>query len=626
MNSLSPILGNTLGHCTGVAGFSILLYLFSLDWRRSRRKRSRMAACAAALALLWNIGDLVVLAPGLQENIAVHILHVISFSALAFLAAVLLHIWLEHRYTYLWRIGYVIAAAGAGLHLWYHFHDFRSHRAPIDLVTIGFGGLTIIAILLELWRRPDQKRSLARFAAAMCVLLFSVTFVYFDSRAGHFHHAGIPFSLFLLLIDYRFLLLDAFLRFAIRITVASVVVLLGFILESGFHFIERVGGNQFAAALAFIGVSAILIAFTKLSSLIEQTCTRILFRRPRIEPVLEALRYPMTDEHTEEKYLNHAHLTIENYFECQVSRVEDRLRACDLENLPAPVALLEKDHTQPLTSYSWAEAVVPLRFSRGDARLLLLGSRRGGRRYLSDDIALLAHFGKIIEVQVERRRHLEMQALASKAELRALQAQINPHFLFNSFNTLYGTISRDNSAARRLVLNLADVFRYFLRSDRTFITLEEEIKIVKAYLEIESLRLGPKLTTKIHVPDDLLEAEIPVLSIQPLVENAVKHGVAPRSIKGFVSLNIWSEGSHVTIRVVNTGKEFSTVSRNGDTDGVGLANVRRRLLLCFGLDAEMYISSHNGRTVVEFSIPLVRRSVSSSANSNEHEVMVRNTA
>ena len=583
-----------------------------------------MVTCAAALGLLWSIGDLVVLAPGLQENVAVHILHVISFSALVFLPAVLLHIWLENRYAYLWHVGYVIAAVGAGLHLWSHFNNFSSpHRAALDLVTIGFSGLTIIAILLELlWRRPVQSWSLARFAVAMPVLLFSVAFVYFDTRAGHFHHAGIPFSLFLLLIDYRFLLLDAFLRFAIRITVASVVVFLGFVLESVFHLIERVAGNQFEAALVFINVSAVLIAFTKLSTLIERTSTRLIFRRRRIEPVLEALRYPLKDEYTEEKYLNHAHLTIENYFECQFSRVEDNLRLCDLEGLPSPVALLEKDHVQMHSVYSCAEAVLPLRFSRGDARLLLLGPRRGGRRYLSDDIALLAHFGKIIEVQVERRRHLEMQALASQAELRALQAQINPHFLFNSFNTLYGTISRDNSDARRLVLNLADVFRYFLRSERTFITLEEELKIVKAYLEIESLRLGPKLTTKIQVPDNLLKAEIPVLSIQPLVENAVKHGVAPRSERGFVSLKIWSEENHVKIQVLNTGKEFNTGSPNGDTDGVGLANVRRRLLLCFGFDTEMYISSHHGRTVVGFSMPLVRRCISR----NEDEAIMRNTA
>ncbi|PYP89473.1 MAG: hypothetical protein DMG65_13270 [Candidatus Angelobacter sp. Gp1-AA117] len=623
MKMWGPILGNTLLHCTGVAIFSILLYLFFLDWRRSRRNRSRMSACAAALALLWNIGDLVVLDPGLQENVAVHVLHIISFSALTFLSAVLLHIWLKHHYSYLWRIGYMVAALGTGFHLWTHFENSNSpHRTALIVVTVGFGALTVTSIVLDLWRRPLERWTVVRFAAAMCVLLFSIAFVYFDTKAGHFHHAGIPLSLFILLVDYRFLLLDAFLRFAIRSTLASAVVLLGFVLDLRLDFIARVAGNQFAAALAFICVCAILIAFTKLSSLIEQICTRLLFRRPGIEPVLTALRNPLTAEHTEGQYLNRACQIVENFFDCQLSRIQDHLQTADLENLPKSIALLEKGRTQPLSSNAWAEAALPVRFSRGDACLLLLGPRRGGRRFLSDDIALLTQFGKIIEVQVERRRHLEMQALASKAELRALQAQINPHFLFNSLNTLYGTISRENSEARRLVLNLADVFRYFLRSDRTFITLEEELKIVKAYLEIESLRLGPKLTTTIQVGNDLLKAEIPVLSIQPLVENAVKHGVAPRSTKGLVGLNVWSENNRLNVQVLNTGEKFNAHSRNGDTDGVGLANVRRRLTLCFGFDSELHISSSDGHTVVGFQMPLVRKSVSTSG----HEDIVRQTA
>lgn len=617
-----PILGNTLWHCTGVAIFSILLYLFFLDWRRTGRDRSRMSAWAAMLALLWNIGDLVVLAPGSETNVAVHILHAISFSALSLLPAVLIHIWFRRRYSPLWAIGYTLSAIAAGLHVFAHLtNSISPHRPALTLVTVGFGALSIVAILLDLQHAP-RHWMVMRFAAAMCPLLLAISMVYVDSKAGHFHHAGIPLSLFILLIDYRFLLLDAFLRFAVRSTLASAVGLLGFVLESRFHFIERAARNQFEAALIFIGVCILLIAFTRLSSPLEELCTRLLFRRPRVEPVLEVLRDPLTGEHTEEHYLNHACHVVEVFFECEFSRLQDHLQPAGLEDPPGPVVLLEKTRLPALISMSWAEAALPLRFSRGDARLLLLGPRRGGRRYLSDDIALLARFGKIIEVQVERRRHLEMQALASKAELRALQAQINPHFLFNSFNTLYGTISRENGEARRLVLNLADVFRYFLRSDRTFITLEEELKIVKAYLEIETLRLGPKLTTSIQVPDDLLKAEIPVLSIQPLVENAVKHGVAPRSAKGFVSLNIWSEENHVRIRVTNTGAKFSTVSRNGDTDGVGLANVRRRLMLCFGLDTELYISSQNGHTVVGFSMPLVRRP----ASSNEYEAPVLKTA
>ena len=119
---------------------------------------------------------------------------------------------------------------------------------------------------------------------------------------------------------------------------------------------------------------------------------------------------------------------------------------------------------------------------------------------------------------------LKCANLMSQAELRALQAQINPHFLFNALNTLYGTIGRENPEARRLVLNLADVFRYFLQSDRTFIPVEEELRIVRAYLEIEELRLGPRLRTEIEIDDLALQVSIPALSIQPLVENAVKHG------------------------------------------------------------------------------------------------------
>lgn len=607
MNIGGPILGNTLGHCAGVAIFSILLYLFLLDWRRSGRERSRMSACAAALALLWNIGDLVVLAPGFEANLAVHVLHGISFSALCFLPAVLLHIWLIERYKPIWIFSYMLSSVGAGLHLWSHaVNSELPHRAALTLITAGFTLITITTLVLD-FRRSHRPSGMVRFAAAMSLLLVAIAFVYFDtSSAGHFHHAGIPLSLFILLIDYRFLLLDAFLRFALRSILASSVVFLGFVLETKLHFIERAAKNQFEVALTFIGVCLIVIAFTKLSGHIEQMFTRLIFRRSGIGPVFDSLRDSLTDEHTEEQYLNHAQKTIQNFFECQLSRLEDNLQARHLEDLPEPVAVLDKSRWPNLPFTPWAEVAVPLRFSRGDARLLLLGPRRGGRRYLSDDVALLARFAKVIEVQVERRRHLEMRALASKAELRALQAQINPHFFFNSLNTLYGTISRENAEARRLVLNLADVFRYFLKSDRTFIPLEEELNIVRAYLQIEALRLGPKLTTSIQVPEELLKVEIPVLSIQPLVENAIKHGVAPRSAKGFVRLSVWAQDHHLEVEVVNTGEEFNPEFQKGNTDGVGLANVQRRLVLCYGSESELYIKSKEGQTRVGFSMPLVR--------------------
>jgi LytS/YehU family sensor histidine kinase len=233
----------------------------------------------------------------------------------------------------------------------------------------------------------------------------------------------------------------------------------------------------------------------------------------------------------------------------------------------------------------------------------LLGSRQERRPYLADEVVLLKRFGKIIEEQVERKRLLQMQVLASEAEMQALQAQINLHFFFNSLNTLYGTISRANHEARHLVLGLADMFRYFLRSNRTFITLEEELKIIRAYLEIEALRLGPRLATEIQVDECLLKAEIPALSIQPLVDNAVKHGIAPHSTKGFVRLTVWAEDNCLKVEVVNTGELRSRTS-DETPGGIGLPNLRRRLALCYGTESELHIASRDHQTFAGFSMPL----------------------
>ena len=174
----------------------------------------------------------------------------------------------------------------------------------------------------------------------------------------------------------------------------------------------------------------------------------------------------------------------------------------------------------------WAEAAVPIRLAQGNSRLVLLGRRGGGQRYLGEDLDALAKAAVEVAGKVEALRQEEMTRLVTQAELRALQSQINPHFLFNALNTLYGTIPREASNARRMVLNLADIFRYFLQSNKTFVTLAEEMEIVRAYLEVEQNRLGERLTVQIEVDDAALVVPIPVLSIQPLVENAIKHGVS----------------------------------------------------------------------------------------------------
>ncbi|HYO83452.1 MAG TPA: histidine kinase, partial [Bryobacteraceae bacterium] len=195
-----------------------------------------------------------------------------------------------------------------------------------------------------------------------------------------------------------------------------------------------------------------------------------------------------------------------------------------------------------------------------------------------------------------------IERLASEAELRALQAQINPHFLFNSLNTLYGTIPRSADGARRTVLNLAEIFRYFLHNDRSAIPLSEELKIVRAYLEVEQLRLGDRLRTEIDVDDAAESAQIPPLSVQPLVENAVKHGVARRTGAGYVILRIRRDGDSLRVEVRDSGGAI--LPSNGSHSGVGLDNVRQRLRLTYGPRSHVRIGVDGAETVVSFEVPI----------------------
>ena len=175
-----------------------------------------------------------------------------------------------------------------------------------------------------------------------------------------------------------------------------------------------------------------------------------------------------------------------------------------------------------LRQWNWAEVLVPVRLPQGNLKLIAIGRRQGGQRYLGEDLNDLADAAAEIAERVDSLSRQEMTQLISQAELRALQSQINPHFLFNALNTLFGTIPREAGEARRIVLSLAEIFRYFLQSEKTFVPLAQEMQIVRAYLEIEQLRLGNRLNVEIRIEGTAMEVPIPVLSVQPLVENAIK--------------------------------------------------------------------------------------------------------
>ena len=181
-------------------------------------------------------------------------------------------------------------------------------------------------------------------------------------------------------------------------------------------------------------------------------------------------------------------------------------------------------------------------------------------------------------------RHSAMLAReAQEAQLRALRYQINPHFLFNTLNSLSSLIlSRKTDTAERMLMNLSTFFRATLSADPTAdVSLDEEIRLQRLYLDIEQIRFPDRLHVEVDVPDALLTARVPVLILQPIVENAVKYGVARSRKPVTVRISAYEEAGRLHIKVKDNGETAADDDDSGST-GVGLRNVCDRLTTRYG--------------------------------------------
>jgi hypothetical protein len=178
------------------------------------------------------------------------------------------------------------------------------------------------------------------------------------------------------------------------------------------------------------------------------------------------------------------------------------------------------------------------------------------------------------------RQQLELQVLTRDAELRALRAQVNPHFLYNSLNSISALTGSDPAAARRMCLLLAEFLRTTLRvSTQERIPLAEELTLVDRFLSIEQVRFGPRLQVERSIDESALECQVPPLVLQPLLENAVGHGIAGLIDGGTIRLDVARHGDRLAIAVENPRDPDAMPRARG---GVGLENVRKRLAIVFG--------------------------------------------
>lgn len=228
-------------------------------------------------------------------------------------------------------------------------------------------------------------------------------------------------------------------------------------------------------------------------------------------------------------------------------------------------------------------------------------------------LSLLVHDVMIVLDQMRdaQQRELRARAQAQEAELQMLRTQINPHFLFNCLNSISALTSIDAAGARAMTIALAQYFRQTLSmSEQASIPLDQEIAHCQCFLDIEALRFGGKLAVKISLDDAARSAQVPPMVLQPLVENAVKHGIARSTQAGTVCISGAVRGAWLHLHVDNPAETknrsasiSTSISSDGTGLGLGLRNIHQRLQSLYGDQARISQRVVDDRFVVELTLP-----------------------
>jgi two-component system sensor histidine kinase AlgZ len=191
----------------------------------------------------------------------------------------------------------------------------------------------------------------------------------------------------------------------------------------------------------------------------------------------------------------------------------------------------------------------------------------------------------------------------SEARLQALQARIRPHFLFNSINAVLSLIRSDPKRAETALEDMADLFRVLMADNRKLVRLEQEVALCRQYLALEQLRLGDRLRVEWHIENMPQDALIPPLVLQPLLENAVYHGIEPSSEPGEIRVNIYSSRNHVHLVLHNP---YRNEGGHHGGNKMALGNIRERLALHFDAEASLTTRINSNSYQVHIVIPYIR--------------------
>jgi hypothetical protein len=252
--------------------------------------------------------------------------------------------------------------------------------------------------------------------------------------------------------------------------------------------------------------------------------------------------------------------------------------------------------------------IAPLKVSDEKQGLLLLGRKRK-RVYNLSDLELISQLLQQTQLTLNvlelLKRERELVEKSYEANLTALRSQINPHFLFNTLNTISSLIHDSPDLAEEAVEKLAFIFRYTLRqSSQNLVSLTDELRLVGTYLEIEKIRFGDRLQVQIESEEEVRDQLLPAFVIQTLVENCVKHGIAKVLGKGIISIDAYGEGDFLVCEVYDNGPG---IEQENITRGTGLNNIIDRMEKTYGMKNLLYFENTGAGTLVTLKVPLSQK-------------------
>ncbi|GFR34303.1 sensor histidine kinase [Thermobrachium celere] len=203
----------------------------------------------------------------------------------------------------------------------------------------------------------------------------------------------------------------------------------------------------------------------------------------------------------------------------------------------------------------------------------------------------LDELAELLSTQIEIFRLNKIAQNISRAELKALKAQIHPHFLFNALNTIASFCRTNPLKARELILNLSDYFRGTLKRNEDFVKVRDEIDLINSYISIEKARFGDRLNYFYEIDDRILDEKIPSFMLQPIVENSIKHGISPKAVGGSVFLKGSYKEGYLIFIIEDTGVGFDPQDNYIKGEGIGITNIKERLNLYYGENYIFDISS-----------------------------------